>query len=462
MTIKDLIEQLRAQVAEKLAARNTLADQLAELRSAETTDDEKVSEVREAKDALDAEIDTLMERVRDLETEQARDEAIERLAAEVHPTGTTREGNQQVRVGAEPRTYSPENDKRGTSFLRDVGAAFLGDFSAQERLARHMAEERVERGAAVEGQIERAAGTGAFTGLVVPQYLTDLYAPAAKASRPFADVCNHHDLPASGMTVNLSRITTATTVAVQGSENSGVSETNIDDTLLTVNVQTIAGQQTLSRQAIERGTGVEDVMLDDLFRSYATTLDSTLLNQASTGLTNVATDIDYTDSTPTVAELYPKIIGALSGVEGALLDQDPADNVAVMHSRRWYWIQSSVTSTWPGFSQPNIPAQMMGTNAATAYGSGLRGYLPNGTPVVCDNNIATNLGGGTEDEIYVVSRRECHLWEDASAPMLIRAEQPAAASLGVLFVVYGYIAYTHTRYAHARKISDTGMAAPTF
>jgi hypothetical protein len=264
------------------------------------------------------------------------------------------------------------------------------------------------------------------------------------------------------MTVNISRITTATSAALQASENSAVSETNIDDTLLSPAVQTNAGQQTLSRQAIERGTGVEAVMLDDLFRAYHTTLDSTLINQAVTGLTAVATTVAYTDASPTTAELYPKFLESLAGVEGALLDQDPGDNVAIMHSRRWYWMQNSVGATWPFVQQPGIAPQMMANNFAERYGNGFRGVLPNGTPVIVDNNISTTLGGGTEDEIYLGSLREFHLWEDPSAPMLIRAEQPAAASLGVLFVVYGYFAYTHTRYAHARKIAGTGLIAPTF
>jgi hypothetical protein len=34
--------------------------------------------------------------------------------------------------------------------------------------------------------------------------------------------------------------------------------------------------------------------------------------------------------------------------------------------------------------------------------------------------------------------------------VFIRAEQPAAASLGVLLVVYGYFAYTFARYANSR------------
>lgn len=463
MTIKQLIEQLRGQAAAKLAERNGIAAELEQLRSEDTVDETKVADLRASKAALDAELDAQAARIAELEAEQAADEAATRLAAQVTPTTDAREvtAPATVRVGQEPRTYSPDKDKRGKQFLRDVGAAFLGDYSAQERLSRHMSEERVERASWFAAQEQRAAGTGAFAGLVVPQYLTDLYAPAAKAARPFADAISKHDLPESGMTVNISRITTATSAAVQ-TENAAVSETNIDDTLLSPAVQTIAGQQTLSRQAIERGTGVEDVMLDDLFRSYATTLDSTLLNQATNGLTNVATSVAYTDATPTVAELYPKVLEALSGVEGALLDQDPGDNIAVMHSRRWYWMQSSVGTSWPVVQQPGISPQLGFANLAEAYGSGVRGVLPNGTPVIVDNNISTALGAGTEDEIYVLSRRESHLWEDPSAPMLIRAEQPAAASLGVLFVVYGYIAYTHARYAHARKIAGTGLIAPTF
>lgn len=63
-------------------------------------------------------------------------------------------------------------------------------------------------------------------------------------------------------------------------------------------------------------------------------LDSTLLNQASTGLTNVASVTAYTDGAPTVAELWPKIQGAASTVEGALLNMWYAAH-AVMHSRRW-------------------------------------------------------------------------------------------------------------------------------
>jgi HK97 family phage major capsid protein len=370
--------------------------------------------------------------------------------------------DQVARIGQEERTYHRGNTGKGGAFIRDIAMrAVYGDIEAEQRLIRHMQEERVERGA----KLTRAAGTGAFAGLTVPQYLTDMYAPAIAALRPFADVCNQHDLPDNGMTVNISRITTSTAVALQATENTAVTNQDIDDTLLTVNVQTAAGQQTLSRQAIERGTGVEGIVMDDLFRRYATTLDSTLINQATTGLSASGTSVPYVDASPTAAELWPKLLGAASGVEQALLGMGNAD-VAVMHSRRWYWFQSQLTTAWPLISQGGFgqgPGGALGTANQEQYGRGARGVLPTGMVVVTDNNIPTTKGGGTEDEIYVISSQECHLWEDPSAPVFIRAEQPAAGSLGIQLVLYGYFAYTFGRYANAvQSIGGTGMIAPTF
>lgn len=394
------------------------------------------------------------------EAERKVDEQLTKRDPNAKDAATRPAYDRVARVGQEERTYHKGNTRKGGPFLRDVLRQHLyRDLESEQRLIRHMQEERVERGV----HLERAVGTGAFAGLTVPQYLTEMYAPATAALRPFADVCNRHDLPEAGMTVNISRITTATGVALQATENTAVQNTDADDTLLTENVQTAAGQQTISRQAIDRGTGVEEIIMDDLFRRYATALDATLLNQAVTGLSAAATATAYTDATPTGPELYPKLLGAAAGVEAALLGFASPD-VAVMHSRRWYWLQSQLTATWPMFGQPGIPAQQAGVNFATRYGAGFRGVLPNGMAAVVDNNIATALGAGTnEDEIYIVPTDECHLWEDPAAPVFIRAEQPAAASLGVLLVLYGYYAYSFRRFTGGMgKISGSGLTNPTF
>ncbi|MFC8090306.1 hypothetical protein [Streptomyces sp. NPDC057301] len=161
------------------------------------------------------------------------------------------------------------------------------------------------------------------------------------------------------MSIELSRITTSSSAGIQSAQNTAVANQDMDDTPLSIPVQTAAGQQTVSRQAIERGSGIDDVTMQDLFNRVATTLDSTLLNQATTGLTNVASATAYTDASPTAAELWPKIQSAASTVEATLLNMGYATH-AVMHSRRWNWLASQVGSSWPFVSTAGMPVNAGG------------------------------------------------------------------------------------------------------
>jgi hypothetical protein len=455
----------RAALRAKLEARALATTELERIRNDSAATDEQATAAVSARSAIDNEIDALRTQGTEIEAEIARDDAMERLQGEVVPaSGAVRlAGVTGDRLTARTNTtYNRESDRSGRQFMRDIALQQMHGNRAvesNERLDAHMAEVRVDQAQ----YLDRAAGTGAFAGLTVPQYLTDMYAPLARTMRPFADACNHHDLPEAGMVLNLSRITTGTSAALQASENTPVSNTDIDDTLLPISVQTNAAQQTLSRQAIERGTGTEDVTVQDMFRAYASTLDNTLINQATTGLAASATTVTYT--TPvTGAGLYAQIIAAQSGVEGIMLNMASGDNIVVMHSRRWYALQSSASPNFPLIQQPGLVNGQWGVNYAETYGKGIRGLLPNGAPVIVDNNIVTNLGGGTnQDEVYVADRQECHLWEDSSAPVFIRAEQPAAASLGVLFVLYGYFAYTFGRYpGQNQKVTGAGLVPPTW
>jgi hypothetical protein len=399
--------------------------------------------------------------------EERNDAAMQERTVDPHTTAGAKPAYDRVaRVGAEERTYHRGNTGKGGKFLRDVVRSYAHhDMEAETRLARHMQEERVER-AGQPGQLTRAAGdagTGAFTGLVVPQYLTDMYAPKTAAMRPLADVANKHDLPSDGMTVNISRITTGSDVDLQASEFTTVTGVSMDDTLLTENIQTAAGFQDLSRQAIDRGTGIEDVTLDDLFRRYASRIDFTMINQATTGLSAIAQDNAYTDPSPTFEELYPKFGSAQAQAEAVFLGF-ATPNVAVMSPRRWHWLNSRMIATWPAMAQPGIPTQAGGVNLVEEYGKGARGILPNGLVAIVDANVPINLGTGTnQDEIYVVATDEVHLWEDPGAPTFIRAEQPRAKDMAVTLVLYGYFAYSMRRYTNGmQKISGTGLGAIAF
>ena len=464
MDLKELRDRAQAELTAKLAARKAAQDALMVLRSRGGEQGDITLEETEtaiaARNAADAEVDTARAAVADLDKEIERDAEIEQLSREVVPAAGRPAYDRAARIGSEPRVYTRETDPKGKEFMADFVRGTLGnDFIARDRLVRHMAEEKVERGE----YLDRATGTGAFAGLTVPQYLVTEFAEIAKAGRPFADICRPHDLPPVGMTVEIGRGTTATNVDVQSAQGDAAAETDYDDTLLSVPVRTAAGQQTISQQASRRSIGAYDITIEDLIGEYHADLDSKLITQATTGLSAVATSVAYTDASPTVEELYPKFAASSAGVSAALLNKMRAnDLVHVMHSRRWFWLNAALSANRPLISQPNTQGQA-GVNYGDVYGMGFAGLLPNGQPVVLDDNIAINSGAGTnEDEVYTVARSECHLWEDPQAPLFIETDTTKAANLQLLVVVFGFYAYTFGRRPHARKIAGTGLVTPSF
>lgn len=449
--------QLQARITERQAAKAALdailAAPAAEGRNLNDAETVAFNEARTNVTTIDADIEATEGRIAELAAIEARNrEVVANTPANI--------GGAVIRK--EARMYHPGPDS--PAFLRDVmNAHTRSDFRAAQRLERHMDEERVERAEYMRGIEQRDVGTSAFAGLTVPQYLTDLVAPKTRTLRPFANVCRSLPLPADGLTVNISRITTGTAVASQSAEAAAVQETDIDDTLLTINVRTIAGQQDLSRQAIDRSTGAERVVVEDLIAAYHEELDRQCLVADGTsgthlGVKNTAANVavTYTDASPTGAELLPKLADLTQQIQAAT---NAGLSHFVMHPRRWWWFATSLSSTFP---LVNIGAgfQQVGNLGDTGYNS-----MPDvlGGKVVIDRNVETTLGAGTEDAIYGINADECFLWEDANAPLMIRAEQTGLANLLVKFVVYGYSAFSAGRYPLATgDITGTGLIAPTF
>lgn len=467
-----LLEQLRAQLRAQLdqrAAHEAAVDVIVatvEARSETTLTPEETAQMTELRAqvaAIDETRPALEARIADLEARDVARRAADALSSSIPTTPVTSTGGAVVR--REARTYHPGTDRGGGLFLRDIMRARIdGDFGAMQRLDRHMQEERVERAAYLAGIEQRDVGTSAFAGLTVPQYLTDLVAPKIRNKRPFADICRHLPLPPDGMTVNISRITTGTAAAAQSAEAAAVQETDIDDTLLTINVRTVAGQQDVARQVVDRTSGGDQVVIEDLIGAYHEELDRQILVADGTGGTHLGVKnttsnvaVTYTDASPTAAELHPKMADLLQQVSTGTDDFTHF----VMHTRRWWWLASQLGSTFPLVTVGGAGVQQVGNIGDPSYRPGGRDYL--GAGVVLDRNIETTLGAGTEDAIYGVNADECFLWEDPSAPLMIRAEQTAAGNLLVKFVVYGYSAFSAGRYPLATgDITGTGLIAPTF
>ena len=403
---------------------------------------------RELTTEEDAQIAQTLDVVRDLDEQIRRHKELEeRAAAAAESRKATGVEAAVTTVKSEPRTYSPQSSN---SFIADAfRAQFSNDFSAQERLARHMREEQVER---------RDVTSSNFAGLIVPQFLTDLAAPFARAGRPVADRARRHALPDAGLTISISKVTTGSAVASQ-TEGAAVQETNIDDTKLDISVVTVAGQQNVSRQAIERGTNVDTLVMADLMAAYHTDIDNLLVAEL---FSSAGQAVTYTDASPTVAELYPKLADAVQKVQTTFY---AGPNAIIMHPRRLAFILAAVD----GQNRPVAVPSPYGVNpVATGAGSpqyGNSGYSIMGLPVITDANVATNKGSGTnQDTIYVGNLQELHLWEQGNGdPMMLRFEQPKAAELDITMIVYGYSACTANRYPNAwAQINGTGLVTPTF
>jgi HK97 family phage major capsid protein len=427
-------------------------------RAAEEARD--LSEVELANvEALNLEIKKLDERIEQMSDIEIRNQKAAELAAKVdanvEPKKEARAGG--FIVTSEQLTYS---ERSGNDFLTDaLKAQFKTDGDASARIARHQQEMAIEK---------RAVGTSNFAGLVVPQYLVDLYAPLARAGRPFADAARKHQLPTQGMSVVISKINTGTVTAYQTSQNTAAVSQDIADTTLTVNVNTIAGQQSVSKQALLRGYNIENIVLGDLIRDYHTKLDNSLLNGSGSngqplGLLNMTTGVlvTYTATTGTVAGLYPKIADAIQQIQSNIYVNP---NAIIMHPRRLGFLLAGVDSSNRPLVVPQAynPMNAIGTgNGTPSYGNS--GYSILGLPIIVDANIATNVGAGTnQDTIFVVDLNETHLWEEAAAPTYVTFEEPNG-KVAINIVLFGMSAFTAERYPKAvAQINGTGLATPSF
>lgn len=455
--LENLRALLRVALDERTAA-DTAVQAVLEQPTAESrdlTEDETTAfnEARETLRLAGEKVTSLEERVRQLEADDEARKAADDLAKRLGGPNPAAIGG--AVVTDEPKTYTADASRRGISIFRDL--AFRNDDDdARDRLARHRRE------SVVDGVERRDVGTTAFGALVVPQYLTGMFAPVARAMAPTVAICNKKTLPPDGMTLNIPRATTGTAVTEQAAEADAATEVNFDETTLAVDVRTYSGMQDVSRQALDRGTNVDSIITEDLSRAYWTKVDSHVLDGSGTtgqllGIYNVSSvgSVTYTATTATAAELYSKLASAISTVQSGVYSSGQVSHF-IMHPRRWWWLASQAGTSFPFLHTLGVSNEQAGNAGDSSYGSMARNV--HGVPVVLDANIATTDGAGTdEDYILAVSANELHFW-DEGGPLRIRAEEVLSSTLQVRFVLYGYCAFAAGRYPGAHcKIAGTGL-----
>lgn len=419
-------------------------------------------------DAEDTEFRGITEEIATLDGEIGkRDERITELNDEDKRSGESARAlrraelaNERVSVTSEARTYEKGN---GRSYLQDLARAqILQDGEARVRLERHAEEVRTEP---EYRDLTRTDGSGGY--FVPPLWLMSDYEALARAGRPTANLVQSHELPPGTDSINVPIISTGTTTAVQTGDNQSVSETDLADTSVSAGVKTIAGQQDVAIQALEQSpVSFDQIIFADLIADYATKVDLQVLSGSNsagqvkgiTGATGINTTT-YTDTTPTVAELYSKLADATQKIHtGRFL----APNVIVMHPRRWAWMLAATDSTGRPLVVPSAQGPQ---NAIGSFGGVLSEQVVGtvqGLPVVTDPSIAITGGTGTnEDYILVMRSSDSHLYEGAIRTRVL--PEVGSGNLTVRLQVYGYIAFTAERQPKSiTLVTGSGLSTPSF
>jgi HK97 family phage major capsid protein len=479
------LAQMRARRTALLAELRTILDP-AETESRDLTADEATRF-----DALDGER-------RQLDTDIAAAEEAERVDTERRARITEvrrTSGAGVATIGAEPQVYG--RGSRNSYFLDLARQKLNMDDGSVERLARHAAELRVELPAREARRAQRAGeqidrefgedgqrtyarhgvspferevrvnpnrtdGQGGY--FIPPLWLVDEYVPLVRAGRPFAEVVPQFDLPTGTDSINVPKVATGTTTAVQTADGGAVSSTDLTDTFVTAPVRTIAGQQDLALQLLDQSPiSFDEVVMRDLLADYNQKLDlglysGTGLNGQVRGIDNVSgiNTATYTDGTPTLPELYPVLAQAASLVS---TNRKMPVTTFLWHSRRWYWSMSQLDSS----NRPLVtPYPNVAALSPAAIATGLVAEGPVGTvmgvPVTIDQNITTTTGGSSnQDTIYAVRSSDFYLWEGSMRTRVL--SEVLSGTLQVRIQIYNYIAFMADRYpASITKVDGSGLA----
>jgi HK97 family phage major capsid protein len=444
-----MLDQIRTLIAAALDERDAsqaaveaiLAVAETEGRSDMTAEEtEKFDVARAELREIDDKITALQARESDLVDLATRSDKAAEARKEVLPMN--------IRVVSEEKTYRADGEH---DFLSDaIAAKFSNDTAASDRLAR----------ARDEALAEYRSTSGNFGALVVPAYLTEQFAATLASGRPFLEAVTKVQLPATGMSMFIPRGATSTGVAAQETQGVAVTNQTFTESDLTVPVRTFAGQQVVSRQSIDRGTGIGQILLADLYQQYATKVNVSAISGDGTagghfGILNTTSVQTASWAATTGSSLVASIHNALGKINTSRF---AAGDLIVMHPRRWAWLCAQSDSSL----RPLVAIE--GYNSFNAVGAGAAagyGYVGSiaGVKVITDAGIPTNLGASTDEDRIVVTRASDVLFmEDSGAPVGLTLNEVAAASLNVTMVTYGYSAFTAGRYPVATcNIQGTGL-----
>lgn len=483
MTLLEKVRESRAAIAEDVRVHIADAEKRIEDKTITPDEEKGLTWFLAVKRAEDGD---LIARQAELE-EVVRQQGLATEAAAKLPPQPERKAT-DTHVSGEPLVYARNN---GQSYFLDLARVQTGmgdPGAAGQRLALH-GRQQVDQIAKRDGSTpfekrgnirngyddqteartnpNRTDGTGGY--FVPPVWLVDEYISLFRAGRVTADLVRNIPLPGGTDSINIPKVNTGTGAAIQTADAASVTSTDLTDTSVSGGVKTIAGQQDIAMQLLDQSPiAFDEVIFQDLIRAYNVALDKQVLSGSDSSgqvkgiLTMSGTNaVTYTDASPTLGELYPFLMGAISQASYAAGGHfDLGSTAFVMHPRRWFWALGQVdTNSRPIIVPDAYPSFNPAGVGSTSIAVGRVGTV-GGVPVYIDANIPTNTGAGTVDQIVFIKTDDIFLFESALRSRTL--VEVLSGTLQVRVQVYGYLAVIADRLAGAHSvISGTGLAAPS-
>lgn len=347
--------------------------------------------------------------------------------------------------GSSSSAKSPYGDGSEYSFFDDVRNAAKGIPAIRDRLV----EAAEANGGDVKAMVEGTDGSG---GYLVPPETAAAIAELRVASAPLRGIIP--SVQVSGDNLNITRQTAGVTA---GWADELAEKASADMTFATVAVSvfTAAGLAVTSNQLLaDARPSIDQLIISDLAKRIGILEEIAFINGSGTGqprgILNTASigDVDYTDGSPTVSELLPKILEAVTTVQTNGLT-DPTH--IVMHPAIWNKIIATpaaqgdyvlgATDARPRRAGDPLPAKS------------LFGY-----PVVTTFNVPQNLGPGTNQTAIIVGNFNDALILDRQGFTVDDSSHVYFTSNQTVFRGESRVGFTAGRYPSAFcTVTDTGL-----
>ena len=274
--------------------------------------------------------------------------------------------------------------------------------------------------------VAAAADTTDNAGLVPTRQLTEVINGISNADRPIIDSISRGALPDAGMTFEIPKITVAPTVAVT-SQGGTPSETDMNSSHISVNVQKFMGQQTFSLEILDRSS---PAFFAELVRqmefAYAKATDVAV----GTALINGGTDGGNRAAFTTGALVADFVSDAAVSIYKGTLGF--AQNI-IVSPEQWGALMGLVDgSNRPIFQQTINPQNAGGDLTATAIRGNLLGLNLRVSTALTD-------GSGLGDNTAIIVNPEAYTWYE-SPRLQLQTNIISTGQIQVGYYGYGAVA----------------------